>query len=56
LYKLYYLLLKFVIVGEENLESCQSGLELVIPTAMTVLGGAGDMWIDGFCKDAIGCM
>merc|ERR1712020_245299 len=41
--------------GEENMEQCMSGLEIVIPDIMYLLSSTGDQWIKHFCAEDVGC-
>ena len=34
---------------------CMTALELVIPQAMSMPAGSGNMWVGDFCANQIGC-
>jgi len=40
----------------EEMEKCMQGLEVVIPTAMTLLAADGNSRVQDFCKKEAGCM
>ena len=39
----------------ENVESCEVALELTIAGCMDLLAVSGDIWIDDFCSQQVGC-
>ena len=42
--------------GEEKVEQCTAGLELVLPMAMTMIAEADVEWATEFCSNQINCM
>lgn len=39
----------------DDMELCMTALELVIPQAMSMLAGTGNMWVGDFCANQVGC-